>query len=163
MTVNDLRKVRNIDTVGILSADKRVLDIIKNGERICAITNGKLSKKIPGIEIFPISELFNPNSSQAEMIEGGYSLVNKKPFSEILGFNSKVIFTYNLANLSALEKSKFSHALLGRGRDSNGLVGELGGKILGKGCVSIPTKNAEKIEEIMKKWKVEFQKERVMG
>jgi len=165
MPVNDLRRDDKMKrTVGLLSKNKNVLDIIKNGNKIYAVTNEKLKKKsTDNLQFIPISEFFNPDSSQAEMIEGGYSLISNKNLSEILGLNSQIIFTYNLQNLSSLEKSKFSHELLGRGKKSNGLVGELGGKILGKGCITVPANNSDKISEIMKKWSVKFSTEKVMA
>jgi hypothetical protein len=156
MTVNDLPK-----HISILKKNKRVLDIIQKDSRYYAVTNGKV-QRTKDIEMLPVSELFNPNSSQADIIEGGYSIVHNKSLSEILGLSSQIIITYNLQNLSALEKSKFSHELLGRGKDSTGLVGNLNGKILGKGSLIIPSNNQNKVVEVMKKWNVKFSTEKVL-
>src|SRR3989344_2858458 len=114
MAVNDLleRKLSNI------SKQRNVIDVIKNGDKIYAITDRKIKKTSSNINFIHISEFFNPASSQADIIEGGFSMNSNKPLAEVLGLNSQILFTYNLQNLSSLDKSKFSHAVLGRGKSS---------------------------------------------
>lgn len=87
----------------------------------------------------------------------GISLINNKPLSKLLGFESFVLFTYNLANLIQNEKIKFNYALNGRDK-GKGVLQLSNGTSLGKGVVQIPIENSISFEEFLQRWNIKFKK-----
>lgn len=109
-------------------------------------------KSMNMLDFFDVSFL----ARQSILIEG-ISLIKNKPLSELLGFESFVIFTYNLSNLIQNEKIKFNYALNGRNK-IKGVLQLSEGISLGKGVVQIPIKNSVSFEEFLQKWDVKFKK-----
>lgn len=89
------------------------------------------------------------------LISEGVSLSRNKPLHEILGMKSWFLFTYSLPSFSPSEKSKFSHAIFGRS-NGIGILKDLGGRALGKGSLIVPIQNADRMREILDRWKVNY-------
>jgi hypothetical protein len=106
------------------------------------------------VEHLLLSELYKEPLWQT-LIHEGYSMVNGKSIHEMLGFGSRMLFTYNLEKLAAVRKSVFSHAMFGRDGKS-GALGQAKGKALGRGCITAPTESSEKIREFLETWEVEY-------
>jgi hypothetical protein len=70
------------------------------------------------------------------------------------------IYIYKLNNLTSSKKVLFSFALFGR-KNGEGLINELGGEKLGSGCIFVPEKSCDKIEEFLKFWSVNYRKIKV--
>ena len=91
----------------------------------------------------------------ATIIQEGYSLIHTEFIHKLMGFNSGFLFVYDLKSLEKASKSRFSHALFGRAKNK-GLLYELKGKQLGKGCISVPTEASEKIRSFFETWKTNY-------
>ncbi|MCK4521109.1 MAG: nucleotidyltransferase domain-containing protein [Nanoarchaeota archaeon] len=119
-----------------------------------------LKKEIKNIDVKSMNllELFDEHffARQNLLIEG-HSILNKKPFAELLGFKGYALFTYNLKNLSHKQKVMFNYAL--SGRTTKGLLKESKGNSLGKGVAKIPIKNSINFEEFLQKWKINYKVE----
>ncbi len=70
-----------------------------------------------------------------------------------------IIVTYSLKKLPHTKKTMFGYALKGRDNKS-GILHEARGKALGRNCFRVPVENAEKVEEFMEYWKVDYRKEK---
>jgi hypothetical protein len=86
---------------------------------------------------------------------------------EILGYSHEYkredvfyIISYDLKDLDRNKKVLFSFALFGR-KNGEGLINELGGEKLGSGCIFVPEKSCDKIEEFLKFWSVNYRKIKV--
>lgn len=84
----------------------------------------------------------------------GESLLQKKKIPAIFNFESKIIFIYNLRNLSSTEKTKFSHALYGRKKD--GVLYDLNAEPLGKGSVLVPRDKSEEFRALLEQWGIDY-------
>lgn len=124
----------------------------------------KIGKEIGKLDIKTInlSELFETNflARQAILTEG-YSLINRIPFSEKIGFLSYSLFTYKLKNLSHNNKTKFTYSLIGRGKNQ-GILKKLNAKPLGKGAVLLPIQDSSFFEDFLKKWDVSYNKKNIL-
>ncbi len=89
------------------------------------------------------------------IIHEGISLKNNKKISNLLGFKSSIIFSYNLKKMKPADKSRFSHSLYGR-KKTEGLLFEVKGEELGRGCFSVPVEKSEEIYDFFKKWSIDF-------
>jgi len=96
------------------------------------------------------------------IIHEGISLINNKSISEKLGFESYVLFWYNLAKLKTIDKVRFSHALFGRS-DGNGLLKKSNGKSLGKGVLLIPVDKEDEIRDLFYEWELPFERRRILA
>ena len=101
-----------------------------------------------------LDELYSEPLWQTLLSEG-FSISKKKFLHEIFGMKSWFLFTYDLSSFPKTEKSKFSHAIFGR-KIETGLLKELGGKPLGRGSLIVPVQNADKMREILDRWKVNY-------
>ena len=90
----------------------------------------------------------------------GISLVYKTPFSERLGFEGYILFTYDLKNLSHNKKTKFIYALIGRKKE--GMLKKLEAKHLGRGAIIVPIKNGLIFEEFLERWKINYKLKRIL-
>lgn len=89
------------------------------------------------------------------ILQEGYSLIHSEFIYKILGFGSSFLFMYGLKGLNNVSKSRFSHALFGRA-EKEGLLFEVGGKQIGRGCISVPVENSEKIRSFFETWKISY-------
>ena len=92
------------------------------------------------------------------MLEG-FSIRNNKKLSDVLGYKTGVIFSYNLSRLK--NRSKFSHALSGRGK-AQGELQESDGEVIGKGVVLIPIEKSDSFKEFLDYWKIDYKMRRVI-
>ncbi len=106
------------------------------------------------VEHLLLSELYKEPLWQT-VIHEGLSLTQNRPIHEILGFSSRMLFTYNLERLPTAKKSVFSHALFGRS-GTEGVLRESKGKALGRGCILVPVETSEKIREFLDTWGVDY-------
>ncbi len=97
----------------------------------------------------------------ATILQEGYSLVRSEFIHRLIGFESSFLFVYGLENLDKVSKSRFCHALFGFG-SNKGILSEAGGKQLGRGCVSAPTANSEKVRSFLETWKVNYSVHRAL-
>ena len=86
------------------------------------------------------------------------------PIKDALSAEPFTLFSYSVEHLSVTEKSKFSHALLGRvtkagGKEYRygGLLGHIGGKFLGKGVVIVRYSHAEELREFFRGHRVKHE------
>lgn len=90
--------------------------------------------------------------------------IQEIPVKEALSAKPFVIFTYSVKHLDTAEKTKFSHALLGRSTRAGGKEYEYGGvldkvkgKFLGKGVVIAKQAAAQELREFFKGHEVEYE------
>lgn len=96
---------------------------------------------------------------QALLVEG-YSLLHDAPFSELLGFKGRVMFTYSLKNLNHNKKTRFTYAL--SGRHGEGIREKLSIESLGRGAVLVPVENSSVFESFLLQWDVTYEKKKVL-
>lgn len=128
----------------------------------------KLAEELSG-EVEKISDLVHYNWMFLEKIEKnplwmtlmleGYSVKNNKRLSDVFGYRTGVIFSYSLSNLK--NKSKFSHALFGRGGNI-GKIKEVDGEVLAKGVLLVPMEKSDSFKDFLNYWKVDYKIYRVM-
>lgn len=131
--------------------DKEILEVLLFGSAIkgkanpkdidaALITKKEINPKINGMHISVISpeEFFSKIPALANtLLREGYSLKNNKFLAELLQFQNKVLFIYELKNLSASNKVKIVNIL--RGKASNaGMVEEYNGKWLANQVFFVP-------------------------
>ena len=148
--------------------DVDVLVIFKEkslNERIEIVQKIKetIKEKIKNIDLKTInlSELFEREFlARQAILSESYSLIYKIPFSERMGFENYILFTYSLKNLNHNEKTKFVYSLIGRNRE--GILQKLKAKSLGKATLIIPIENSIIFEEFLQKWKIKYNKKNIM-
>ncbi len=89
------------------------------------------------------------------ILQEGYSLLQSKHVYKMLGFDSMFLFVYDLKKLNNSNKSRFSHALFGK-KKRDGLLFEMKGKQLGRGCIAIGTENSERMRSFFETWNVSY-------
>lgn len=94
------------------------------------------------------------------LIHEGYSIKKEKKVAEVLGFNSYLLFQYNLNNLDRIKKQSFSHALYGSGGRVNFLK-RLNGSKIGKNAVAIPLNTSEGMRAFLETWNVLYEVKRI--
>ncbi|MEK6912673.1 MAG: nucleotidyltransferase domain-containing protein [Nanoarchaeota archaeon] len=152
-------EARDIDIL-IIFKEKPLAERVEITQRF----KEKIGKEIGKLDIKTInlSELFETNflARQAILTEG-YSLINRIPFSEKIGFLSYSLFTYKLKNLSHNDKTKFTYSLIGRGKNQ-GILKKLNAKPLGKAVILLPIQNSSFFEDFLKKWKIDYNKKNIL-
>ncbi len=141
--------------------DIDVAAILKSGS---LETVEKISSEIDGISgsihfnwVF-LHEIEKTSLWMTLMLEG-FSVKGNRMLSGIFGYKAGVIFSYSLSKLE--NRSKFSHALSGRGK-SQGELGESGGEMLGKGVVLVPLEKSDSFREFLDYWKIDYRMRRVI-
>ena len=86
----------------------------------------------------------------------GFSLLQKRPLSEIFGFQNFFIFLYELKGLNPSKKKMFYYALKGR-RGSIGILQRVKGEQIGDGAIKIPQNNYYEIKELLDGYKLKYQ------
>ncbi len=181
MLSKELRKLQN-NSKALLKKNKKIIfDIVLFGSSV----RGKYApedvdvavifrEKIPRQKIDPIlSQLKNFHAEYffldeiysepvwSTLISEGFSLTKNKFLHEIVGMKSWFLFKYSLENLNPSEKMKFFHAVFGRTKGA-GLLKELGGRSLGRGAIIVPLGNVDKMREILDRWKVNYNVEKIL-
>jgi len=150
-SVKGKREINDIDIIFIfhnLPLEKR-LEIIQKFKL-------KLNIRNLDIKSINLKELFDKTflARQGIILEG-ISLLDGKPFSKKLGFESFSLFEYNTKSLSNTEKVKLTFALNGR-RKEKGLIDKLNAKKLGNGKIIIPITNSNLFSEFLEKLNIKF-------
>lgn len=113
------------------------------------------------VKTINVLELFDAGFlARKGILLDGYSLVDKAGFASKIGFVGRVLFKYNLKNLSHNEKTKFTYSLIGR--SDKGLIEKTGAVSVGRGAVLVPAKNSLFFEDFLNKWKINFEKKAVL-
>ncbi len=92
------------------------------------------------------------------LMHEGFSIRYSKPISDSLNLKSYSIFSYNLENLSKIDKVRFAQALYGR--KGKGLLFESRGISLGAGSFMVDVGREELFKEFFIKWKVKYRRKR---
>ncbi len=92
------------------------------------------------------------------ILHEGFSVRNSKTISDMLNLKSYSIFSFNLMNLSKLNKVRFAQTLYGRNKD--GLLQAAKGISLGQGSFMVQVHDEEIFKELMKKWKISYKHKR---
>jgi len=162
LTRNKLKKYLN---------DKEIIDIILFGSvikgksipndiDIAIITDKDYKINIPNfhISLIKLKEFFkNPPSLVHTLFREGYSLKNKRFFSENYKFSNKALFKYELSNLEASKKVKIVYILRGKNKDK-GLVKENNGEWIANQVFIVPIGNESFFEKFFLKSEVKFRK-----
>jgi predicted nucleotidyltransferase len=106
--------------------------------------------------------LFSGNTLARTLLEEGVSIWRGKPLAEIIGFKPKSLFIYSLKNFSPSQRVRLHYVLNGR-RGEQGVLAEIGGRLLGAGVIEAPVQFEDKLTEIFGLWKVQFRVQRVLG
>ncbi len=150
--------------------NKKILDIIVFGSfvkgkevpndiDIAVISDEKFEINIPNFHVvfLKCSDFFNnPPTLINTLFREGYSLKNNKYFSEIYGFSSRVLYKYELRNLSASNKVKIVNLL--RGKKEKGLVKENKGEWLANQIFVVPVENESIFERLFINFKIKYSK-----
>jgi len=100
-------------------------------------------------------ELFDTNFVAREaLLKEGYSLVNHVFVANGLGYQSKVMFTYNLKNKNKSERMRFYYSLYGRG--SPGMLKKLNSVKHTDTVILCPIEHQEEMRIFLQSWKIEF-------
>lgn len=121
----------------------------------------KIDRKVH-ISYLPLDNFLDPKQTLWKTIfHEGYSLVKNRNISKLIGFDSFVIFWYNLKTLEQKDKVRFYYALSGRD-GSSGILKQVKGLHLGKGVIAVPLKNEDKIRNFFMNWKIPFNRRRIL-
>ena len=174
----DLKKLRPLQGLSRMVYQKNknsVFDIVLFGSSVKGKTAPRdidvaviFSSKIPQNKINKIlrhfkgfhaeyvflSELYK-ETMWPTILQESYSLIHSEFVYKTLGFESSLLFVYDLKKLDGVSKSRFSHALFGR-VENTGVLYEAGGKQMGRGCISVPIEKSEKIRSFFETWKISY-------
>jgi predicted nucleotidyltransferase len=133
----------------------------------------EVTRRIPP-KIFAQSICVSPSTAQEmnptflrSVLEEGILLYARYPLAlkaNQLGAVPSLIISYSLAKLPQKEKQAINYKLFGRGiqqRRYRGLVGEVGGRHLGRGCMLLPEEAAGAVLSLLGKHNVKYQIMRV--
>ncbi|MEK6932276.1 MAG: nucleotidyltransferase domain-containing protein [Nanoarchaeota archaeon] len=102
-------------------------------------------------------ELFDESFKIREgILSEGYSVINKKSFSEGFGYLSFILFKYELKGFNKSDRMRFYYGLYGRNKNDKGIIDDLGLIKFSDTIIFCPVKNAEKIKEFFDYWKIKY-------
>ncbi len=109
------------------------------------------------VKVVDLDDFLNPGflARQAILAEG-YSLLKKDYLAERFGYSALALITYTLKSLPLSKQKLLYYALQGRKRGT-GVLAKLGGKIIGKSLLAVPTKHFEKLKDLLQQHQVEFE------
>lgn len=93
------------------------------------------------------------------VLHEGFSIREGKSISEIFKVKAHILFSYNLKNLSKVDKVKFAQALYGRKAD--GLIYREKAISLGQGSFMSLVDREEIFKDFFKEWKVKYNRKKV--
>jgi len=103
------------------------------------------------------AELFQESFKARESIlSEGKSVVYGASISENLGYMPFVLFRYELKGFNNSDRMRFYYSLNGRGKDQDGIVGELDAIKFSDGVLFCPIQSSEKMKEFMEHWKIKY-------
>ncbi len=94
----------------------------------------------------------------------GQVLFSRMPFSipaaGILDVHPWVLYTFKLKDLPQNEKARFNRRLYSSAKSESGggVLGEVGGKQLARGCVMVPTATQKQMDTLFRRFKVKPEK-----
>lgn len=114
---------------------------------------------VKGVHIEPlfVDSIFK-ESLFLSVLHEGFSIKENEIISELLKVKAYSIFSYNLENLSKIDKVRFAQALYGRKKD--GLIYNEKGISLGSGSFMVQVDKEEIFKEFFNTWKVKFLRKR---
>lgn len=151
--------------------NKEIIDIIVFGSAvrgkalprdidIAIITKKEIKIDIPKFHVSilkPEDFFVRPPSIIHTLFREGYSLKNKKFFSQIYKFSNKVLFRYELTNLRPSIKVKVVNILRGKNKEK-GLVKENRGEWLTRQVFLVPVGKDYVFEKFFLNFKIKFNK-----
>ncbi len=168
-----LSKARH-DLKGYLK-NKKITDIIVFGSAIkgktmprdidiAVIAEEKIEINVPGFHTSNITAkdfFVNPPSIVNTILREGYSLRNDKNLSEVLNFNSRLLFSYYLEGLSSSQKVRAVNFLRGKNKEK-GIIEENGGEWLANQVFILPIEAGYVIEQFLINSRIKFKKSYVL-
>ena len=151
--------------------DPEILDIIIFGSAvkgktlpddidIAIISKNQKKIEIPNfhiIQLKPEDFFQNPPSIIHTLLREGYSVKNKKPFSENYKFSNKVMYKYELVNLNPSQKVRVVNILRGK-RAGEGMIKENNGEWLANQVFFVPVENENIFEKFFLNFNIRFRK-----
>ncbi len=140
-------KAKEIDVAVIL--DKTVS--VKKKWGLSQELKKKMSLKDRTLDIktLDLKDLINPgNLNREAVLAEGYSLIRKDYLAERFGFKAVAQVEYSLNKLAQAKQKTFYYALQGR-KKGTGILSRLGGRIISKGILEVPTKEYEEINSLL--------------
>jgi len=93
--------------------------------------------------------------ARESILSEGYSLRNKKFFSEGLGYKNLILFKYSLKNLSNSKRIQFYYSLYGRGKDK-GILNKNNCYKFSDSIILSPIENSNLIKDFLERCKIEY-------
>ncbi len=153
-------KARDIDVM-VIFLEGSLKERLNRLQEIKAKIKKKFEDYTLDVKQMVLKDFFSPSFlAKTGILIEGISIFSDRKFSEVLGFNSFALFTYNLRKLKHHEKVKFNYILAGR--NARGVIELLGGRRLASGVVKIPIENSYSFEEILKNNKVNYSKKQIL-
>jgi predicted nucleotidyltransferase len=122
----------------------------------------KVSRYEFDVKCVDIKDFLDPSFlARTGIIGEGFLILKGKRLSEILGFESYVIFTYNLKNLSNSEKTMLNYSLNGR-RGEKGMIELRNCEHLGRGTLKVPIEHSEEFKDFFERHKVKYKISKVL-
>jgi predicted nucleotidyltransferase len=122
----------------------------------------KVSRYEFDVKCVDIKDFLDPSFlARTGIIGEGFLILKGKRLSEILGFESYVIFTYNLKNLSNSEKTMLNYSLNGR-RGEKGMIELRNCEHLGRGTLKVPIEHSEELKDFFERHKVKYKISKVL-
>ena len=154
-----------------LLKDKEILDVLMFGSLIkgkifprdidvALITNKNINPRIEGfhISIIKPNEFFSNQPTLANtLLREGYSLKYKKFLAELLNFQNKILFIYELSSKTASKKVKIVNILRGRAMQE-GMVKKNKGEWLANQVFTIPIEAGYLFEQFFLNFSIKFKK-----
>ncbi len=101
------------------------------------------------------AELFQETFPAREgILANGYSLIHKKSLAECFGFESRVLFQYELKGKNKSERMQFYYALYGRKKE--GVLALFGAKKYSNTLILCPSETAKGLADFFEYWKMEW-------
>lgn len=156
-SVKEKAKPKDVD-ITIIFREENYKEI----DRICYEVK-KIGDKLKlNLHIEPfIIDSFSKEPLFLNLMHEGYSIKLGKFISESLKTESRFLISYSLENLSHSQKTLFGYALKGR-TGQKGILQAVGGEVIGRNSIIVPTKKSESIIEFMKSWNIEYKIKRIL-
>ena len=155
--------------------DREIVDIVLFGSAIkgkalpndidiALITNKERIKEKQGfhISIIKPEEFFkNPPTIASTILREGYSLKHNRFLAEGLRFQNRVLFSYELKDMTPSLKVKIVNVLRGINKNK-GIVEENKGEWLANQVFVVPIENSDIIEKFFLNFKVKFRRSYIL-
>ncbi len=140
---------------------------------ICLVFRDKISrqilKKIETLlgENYHLSSLVvdnffaKPHSLAKTLLLEGKSLLSGNTFADVFHLKANLLYSYNLAREKASKKVRFVYLLRGRGK-LPGLVEKWKGQFISNNAFLVPINQDSEVREVLEKWRVKYQRRRLM-